>query len=49
MPNLCLVAKEEEENEVHYEFNSIDELKNTYDELYEESLKMVNNNCILRK
>ena len=47
--NLYLVSKEEEVNEVHDESNSIDELQNVYKELYEESLKMENKNCILRK
>ena len=47
--NLYLVAKEKEVNEVHYESNSIDELENAYEELYEESLKMTNKNCVLRK
>ena len=38
--NLCFVAKEEKSNEVFYESNSFDELRNAYDELYEKSLKM---------
>ena len=33
--NLCLVAKEEEVNEVHCESNSFDDLQNVDDELYE--------------
>ena len=37
--NLCLVAKEDNINEVHLESN----------DLYEESLKLINKNCMLRK
>ena len=47
--NVCLAAKEEEVNKVHCESNSFDELQNVYEELYEESLKMTNKNCMLRK
>ena len=47
--NLFFVAKEEESNEVFYESNSFDELQNTYDELYEESLKMASKNSMLKK
>ena len=33
--NLCLVANEEESDEIFYESNSFDELQNTFDDLYE--------------
>ena len=47
--NLCLVAKEDDINEVHLEFNSLNDLQDDYNDLYEESLKLVNTNCMLRK
>ena len=47
--NLCLVAKEDEVNEVPCKSSSFDELQNVYNELYEESLKIISKNCILKK
>ena len=49
MANLCLVAKEDDINEVHLESNSFNDLQDDYNDLYEESLKLVNKNCMLRK
>ena len=47
--NLCLVAQEDNKNEVHLESNSLNDLQDDYDDLYEESLKLINKNCMLRK
>ena len=46
---MCLVAKEDDINEVHLESNSFNDLQDDYNDLYEESLKMMNKNCMLRK
>ena len=48
MANLCLVAKEEDVNEVYVESNSFDDLQDDYNELYKESLKIANKNCMLK-
>ena len=47
--NLCLVAKEGDTIEVNFESNSFNDLQDNYNELYEESLKIINKNCMLRK
>ena len=46
---LCLVEKEDDTNEVHFESNSFNDLQDDYNDLYEESLKMVSQNSMLRK
>ena len=47
--NLCLVAKEYDMNEVHLESNSFNDLQDDYNDLYEEFLKLVSKNSMLRK
>ena len=47
--NMCLVAKEDDINEIHFESNSYNNLQDDYNDLYEESLKLVNKTCELRK
>ena len=46
---MCFVAKEDDINEVHLESNSFNDLQDDYNDLNEESLKLVNKNCMLRK
>ena len=47
--NLCLVAKEDDTNEVKFESNLLSDLQEDYNVLYEESLKLVSKNSMLRK
>ena len=47
--NLCLVAKEDDINELYLESNSFNDLQDDYNDLYEESLNMMNTNCMLKK
>ena len=47
--NLCLVAKEDDTKEVSFETNSLNDLQDDYDDLYEESLKVLEKNSMLRK
>ena len=49
LANLCLVAQEDDKNEVYLESNSLNDLQDDYNDLYDESLKMVNKNCMLKK
>ena len=45
----CLVTKEDDINEVYLESNFFNDLQDDYIDLYEESLKMINKNYMLRK
>ena len=47
--NLCLVAKEDDTNEVQFESNSFNDLQDDYNNLYEEFLKLISKNSMLRK
>ena len=49
MENLCLFVKVDDVNDIHFESNSFNDLQEDYNDLYEESLKMVNKYCMLRK
>ena len=49
MANLCLVAKEDHTIEVQFESNSLNDLQEDYNDLYEESLKLVSKNRLLSK
>ena len=49
MANLCLFVKVDDVNDIHLESNSFNDLQEDYNDLYEESLKMVNKYCMLRK
>ena len=39
--NLCLVATEDDTNDINFESNYFNNLQDDYNDLYEESLKMV--------